>query len=227
MFGTMTIDEARAAFQSTTTALRDNSNIHVVMGTGGEILPSGHLSAALLSDNNQLTTTSTTTTIASKNNNLTFGEFTGGHNVTGDKRTWLLLGYPSVSANNNAILVNNTSGPIFYANITLLRLDGSMPIIHQIKDFKLLQASTESNGLSTVFKGTSTVNTTTSGQVANVPTTIVVALPEKGDNSHQTVVTIFLDPSKVNYEFGKTPLYSLVRNYDTSVPLNLLNVPIC
>lgn len=177
-------------------------------------------------------------------NNLTFGKFIGSHNVTSDEQTWPILGYwktnmfllqnkttnqssggsdsQASTDNNKIILVNSSSSPIFYANIPLLRLDGSMPVVHTIKDFKLLNVSTEATGFRAVLKGSSMVNTTR-GEIANVSTTITIRPPEKGFS--YTEVTIFPDPSKVNYEFGKTPLYSLVRNYDTSVPSNLLNIP--
>lgn len=194
-------------------------------------------------------------TIAS-NSQMTFGEFTGGHDVTGDHQTWIILGYwktnlfslqniatttttnqgsgQSASADSNnynkkTVLISNNnspSNPTFYANITLLRLDGSMPIVHTIKDFALLDTSIEANGLRSVFKGTSTVDTIAHNQITNVPTTITVTLPEKADD-HNIVVNVFPDPSKVNYEFGKTPLFSLWRNYDPSIPTNLLNVPLC
>lgn len=197
---------------------------------------------------------------------MTFGEFMGGHDVTGDGQTWIILGYwktnlfslqyptsaitttssdhssttissssgvQSVSAanndnNNKPVLINNSpSNPIFYANLTLLRLDGSMPKIYTIKDFTPLSISTEStNGLTTILKGIATVDTMARSQITNVPMTITVTLPEKADD-HNIVANILPDPSMVNYEFGKTPLFSLVRNYDTSVPSNLLNIPMC
>jgi len=113
-----------------------------------------------------------------------------------------------------------------------------MPVIHQIKDFKLFQeASSLPPSLSTIttttktviiLNGTSTiVDTTNNGQIntPNVPTTITITLPGKG-NAY-TEVAIFPDPSKVNYEFGRTPLQSLVRNYDPSISSNLFNIPMC
>ncbi len=205
-------------------------------------------------------------TTPSSTSQMTFGEFMGGHDVTGDGQTWIILGYwktnlfslqyptsaitttsdhssatisssggvQSVSAatttnnNNKPVLINNNpSNPIFYANLTLLRLDGSMPKIYTIKDFTPLSMSTEStNGLTTILKGTGTIDTMAHSQITNVPMTITVTLPEKVDD-HNIVANVFPDPSTVNYEFGKTPLFSLVRNYDTSVPSNLLNIPMC
>ena len=82
----------------------------------------------------------------------------------------------------------------------MIMIDGSTPHNHAITNFKLINTS-EENGVKT-FNGTSTLNLI-EDPVIDVPTSI--KLLGKG------VISIWIDPSKVEEHYGNYPIYGVIE----------------
>ena len=91
----------------------------------------------------------------------------------------------------------NSVSPTFNASFDMVKTDGNASHTHDVYDFVFASGPT-SNGIYTVFSGTSTI-TMIEGPVTEVPTTITLL--------GNTAISIMFDPSKTNNHFGSTAIY--------------------
>ena len=128
--------------------------------------------------------------------------------VTGPWTTTLL----SDSSANASQPMGNATGPFggspFNTQVQMVRLDGTAGHTHTITNFVLANVS-QSNNMTKVFNGTSTASMR-EGPVTDIPTTIRIT----GDK----VISIWLDPSRIENHYGNTPLYGLVMDVERPRP---------
>ncbi|HZA62357.1 MAG TPA: hypothetical protein VE573_05755 [Nitrososphaeraceae archaeon] len=128
--------------------------------------------------------------------------------VTGPWTTTLL----SDSSANASQPMGNATGPFggspFNTQVQMVRLDGTAGHTHTITNFVLANVS-QSNNMTKVFNGTSTASMR-EGPVTDIPTTIRIM----GDK----VISIWLDPSRIENHYGNTPLYGLVMDVERPRP---------
>lgn len=93
----------------------------------------------------------------------------------------------------------NSGSPTFNSTFHMVKLDGSEPHMHTIKDFKLTGSPTQS-GMATTYNGTATV-VMKGMPMPNVPISIKLM-------GH--ALSLWLDPTKVMNHFGNTPIYGFV-----------------
>jgi hypothetical protein len=84
----------------------------------------------------------------------------------------------------------------------MIMLNGTAAHTHTITNFVLANTSMPNN-MTRIFNGTSTASMR-EGPVTDIPTGISIM----GDK----VISIWLDPSKINNHFGNTPIYGTVMN---------------
>jgi hypothetical protein len=128
-----------------------------------------------------------------------FGPILGTVMDKNGKLDWILTGEWRSSLLNDNASANNES-QVFNAAIDMLRPNGTERHTHTITEFRVLNAS-QSNSNGTVYSGTSVISLK-NGPVLDVPTTI------KAFNS--TVLSIFMDPTKVGHHFGEGEIYGIV-----------------
>jgi hypothetical protein len=104
----------------------------------------------------------------------------------------------TTTANATAALPNAT----FNSKFNMVMTNGSAKHDHEIYNFKLTSMSNPNNTTS-VFNGTATI-TMKQGPVENVPVSI-----KRIDND---VISIWVDPTKVNNHFGNTPIFGTMKN---------------
>jgi hypothetical protein len=136
--------------------------------------------------------------------NYKFGTISSVQNDENSNPAWVLFGHwKSNLASNQSIIGsqgNETSrGGSFDAQFEMVRLNGSAAHTHTITNFVLSNSSQINN--STVFNGTATASLR-EGPVTDIPTSISIM--------GNKVISIWLDPSKVDSHYGKTPIYGLV-----------------
>ncbi|HYZ66095.1 MAG TPA: hypothetical protein VE574_05155 [Nitrososphaeraceae archaeon] len=128
--------------------------------------------------------------------------------VTGPWTTTLL----SDSSANASQPMGNATGPFggspFNTQVQMVRLDGTAGHTHTITNFVLANVS-QPNNMTKVFNGTSTASMR-EGPVTDIPTTIRIM----GDK----VISIWLDPSRIENHYGNTPLYGLVMDVERPRP---------
>ena len=129
--------------------------------------------------------------------------------VTGPWTTTLL----SDSSANASQPSGNATGPFggsspFNTQVQMVRLDGTAGHTHTITNFVLANVS-QPNNMTKVFNGTSTASMR-EGPVTDIPTTIRIM----GDK----VISIWLDPSRIENHYGNTPLYGLVMDVEKPRP---------
>ena len=95
---------------------------------------------------------------------------------------------------------NNTLAAMFQANFDMVMLNGSSLHTHNINEFTLSQISND-NDKSIVVNGTATISMK-EDPVNDVPISIKVL-----DNN---VISIWIDPAKINDHFGNTPIYGQI-----------------
>lgn len=149
--------------------------------------------------------------------NQTFGIISSVQNDASGLPAWIAAGHWT-----SALLVNNSvnaSQPIgnstvpfggspFDTQIQMVRLNGTAGHTHTITNFVLANASQPDN-MTKIFNGTSTASTM-HGPVADIPTSIRIM----GDK----VISIWLDPTKIESHYGNTPIYGLVMDTDKPRP---------
>jgi hypothetical protein len=91
----------------------------------------------------------------------------------------------------------NSNSPMFNATFNMFMLDGSAAHKHTITDFKMTGNPT-TNGNATTYNGTTTVSLK-AGPATGVP----ISIKLMGDSA----VSIWIDPSKTENNFGNTPIY--------------------
>jgi hypothetical protein len=127
------------------------------------------------------------------------------------KPAWIVAGHWTSALAGNTVNVNQTSanttrapfgGSPFDMQIEMVRLDGSAGHTHSITNFVVANVSQPDN-MTRVFNGTSTASMR-EGPVTNIPTTIRII----GDK----VISVWLDPSRIENHYGNTPIYGIVMD---------------
>jgi hypothetical protein len=135
--------------------------------------------------------------------NFEFGNIASIQNDNEGKPAWLLSGHwksnlLNMSGNEQA----NSS--VFSTSFEMVMLDGKNSHTHALTNFVSTNKSTEGDSIQ-VFTGTSSVSLR-EGMVQDIPTTIKFM----GDK----VVSIWVDPAKVDNHLGDTPIYGTVASGD-------------
>ena len=144
--------------------------------------------------------------------NYTFGVISSIQNDEGGKPTWIVAGHwktnllSNTSSDNAERNENMTktlaNGSSFDIQVEMVKLDGTAGHTHTITNFVLANVSQPDN-MTKVLNGTTTASMI-EGPVTDIPTTIKIM----GDK----VISIQLDPSKIDEHYGNTPIYGLVMD---------------
>jgi hypothetical protein len=150
-----------------------------------------------LSDGSVADNVSRTATMKQTTNNLEQGTIASLQNNESGQQTWLLTGRWNMSK-------SATDLPIFNASITMAKLDGSMKHKHTISTKDTSNGTMTGNATSAnvTFNGTATVSMDKGSIVRDVPVSIKI---------RHSVMSLWIDPSKVSNHFGNTPIYGTVR----------------
>ena len=149
--------------------------------------------------------------------NQTFGIVSSVQNDASGQPAWVVAGHwtsalLSVNSVNASQPTQNSTVPFggspFDTQIQMVRLNGTAGHTHTITNFVLANASQPDN-MTKIFNGTSTASMM-QGPVADIPTSIRIM----GDK----VISIWLDPSKIESHYGNTPIYGLVMDTDKPRP---------
>jgi hypothetical protein len=135
--------------------------------------------------------------------NFVFGNIASIQNDKDGKPAWILTGHWKTNLLNMSENDQNNSSA-FSTSFEMTMLDGKNSHTHTLTNFVMTNKSTENNA-TIVFTGTSSVSLR-NGIVQNIPTTIKIM----GDK----VISIVVDPSKVDNHFGNTPIYGTVMKPD-------------
>jgi hypothetical protein len=146
-----------------------------------------------------------------QNKNFTFGAISSIQNDENGKPDWIITGHwktSLLSENASKIVAGNTTPPFagspFDTQIEMIRLNGTAGHTHTITNFVLANMS-QPNNMTKVFNGTSTASMR-EGPVTDIPITIRIM----GDK----VISIWLDPSRIENHYGDTPIYGVVMDVD-------------
>jgi hypothetical protein len=140
--------------------------------------------------------------------NYTFGTISSIQNNENGNPAWVVSGHWKANLLSNQSNVtsqgnkSSSSGPTFNASVEMIMLNGTAAHTHTITNFVLANTSMPNN-MTRIFNGTSTASMR-EGPVTDIPTGISIM----GDK----VISIWLDPSKINNHFGNTPIYGTVMN---------------
>jgi hypothetical protein len=122
--------------------------------------------------------------------------------VSGNWRTNLL----EIANQSQTVSQGNMSGqgpsPVFNTSVRMINFNGTGEHTHSITDFALESVAMPSN-MTAIFNGRSTANFM-EGPITDIPTTISITSGK--------VISIWLDPAKINYHYGDTPVYGISRN---------------
>jgi hypothetical protein len=150
--------------------------------------------------------------------NHTFGIISSIQNDESGQPAWVVAGHwTSALAGNKPVNINQTpanttrapfGGSPFDMQIEMVRLDGSAGHTHSITNFVATNVSQPDN-MTKVFNGTSTASMQ-KGPVTDIPTTIKIM----GDK----VMSVWLDPSRIENHYGNTPIYGLVMDVERPRP---------
>lgn len=150
-----------------------------------------------------------------QNKNFTFGPISSIQNGEKGKPEWIITGHWKtnlLSENASKAVAGNTTSPFarspFDTQIEMVRLNGTAGHTHTITNFVLTNMS-QPNNMTKVFNGTSTASMR-EGPVTDIPTTIRIM----GDK----VISIWLDPSKIENHYGNTPIYGVFMDIDKPRP---------
>ena len=176
----------------------NNTNKFVVFAQGNsQASPMNGNSSPLNAAVNSLNFTSAAGNIASLQNDA------NGKQSWVVSGTWQLLVFKPRFEENKIIPATVTFDSIF----DMVRLNGQAKHEHtmSVSDFNLTNVTNFVNNtdqvLTTTFNGTSKVTMEGSSQ-NNVPTSIKTI--DKG------TISLWVDPSKINYHFGNTPIYGVI-----------------
>ena len=145
--------------------------------------------------------------------NYTFGIISSIQNDENGKPAWVVTGHWKSNLLSNQSSTNvqggagNSTGPFhagssFDTQVEMVRLNGTAAHTHTITNFVLANMS-QPNNTSKVFNGTS-IASMREGPVTDIPTSIKIM--------GNKVISIWLDPSKIDNHFGNTPIYGLVMD---------------
>lgn len=149
--------------------------------------------------------------------NQTFGIISSVQNDASGQPAWVVAGHwTSALLGDNSVNASQPTGnstvPFggspFDTQIQMVRLNGTAGHTHTITNFVLANASQPDN-MTKIFNGTSTASMM-QGPVADIPTSIRIM----GDK----VISIWLDPTKIESHYGNTPIYGLVMDTDKPRP---------
>ena len=149
--------------------------------------------------------------------NQTFGVISSVQNDESGQPAWVVAGHwtstmlSDNSANASQAMGDATApfaGSPFDTQVQMVRLNGTAGHTHTITNFALASASQPDN-MTKEFNGTSTASMR-EGPVTDIPTSIRIM----GDR----VISIWLDPSRIENHYGNTPIYGLVMDDDKSRP---------
>jgi hypothetical protein len=138
-----------------------------------------------------------------------FGTISSIQNDENGIPAWVLMGHwksnladNQSSITNEANLTSRTGS--FDAQFEMVRFNGSADHTHTITNF-IATNSSQINNSTMMINGTSTASLR-AGPVTDIPTSITIM----GDK----VISIWLDPSRVDNHYGNTPIYGLVMDRD-------------
>ena len=135
-----------------------------------------------------------------------FGTISSVQNDENGNPAWVLSGHWKSNLANNSVVQgqgNETlAGESFNTQFEMVRLNGSAGHTHTITNF-VASNSTQTNNSTIMFNGTTTASMR-EGPVTDIPSSVTIT----GDK----VISIWLDPSKVNNHYGNTPIYGLVMD---------------
>ncbi|MGH9987766.1 MAG: hypothetical protein ACRD8W_27815 [Nitrososphaeraceae archaeon] len=145
--------------------------------------------------------------------NSTFGTISSVQNNENGVPFWIVSGHWKTNVfdlvNQSQVLIQEnvsgqqgTSEPVFNTSFRMITLNGTGEHTHTITNFVLKDISMPNN-MTIVFNGTSTASLR-EGPVTDIPTTIK-AINDK-------VISIWLDPSKINGHYGNTPVYGIIMD---------------
>ena len=137
-----------------------------------------------------------------------FGTISSIQNDENGDSAWVLSGHwkGNLMSNNQTLVEGRGNesfgGGSFNSQLEMVRLDGSAGHTHTITNFVASNYS-QINNSTMMFNGTTTASMR-EGPVTDIPSSITIT----GDK----VISIWLDPSKINNHYGNTPIYGLVMN---------------
>ncbi|MGH9994366.1 MAG: hypothetical protein ACRD4J_03900 [Nitrososphaeraceae archaeon] len=136
-----------------------------------------------------------------------FGTISSVQNDENGNPGWVLFGnWKSNLANNQSLVEgqgNETlAGESFDTQFEMVRLNGSEAHTHTITNF-VDSNSSQINDSTMMVNGTATASMR-EGPVTDIPSSVTIT----GDK----VISIWLDPSKINNHYGNTPIYGLVMD---------------
>ena len=137
-----------------------------------------------------------------------FGTISSIQNDENGDPAWVLSGHwkGNLMTNNQTLVEGRGNesfgGGSFNSQLEMVRLDGSAGHTHTITNFVASNYS-QINNSTMMFNGTTTASMR-EGPVTDIPSSITIT----GDK----VISIWLDPSKINNHYGNTPIYGLVMN---------------
>ena len=139
--------------------------------------------------------------------NYKFGTISSVQNDENSNPAWVLFGHwKSNLASNQSIIGSQgnetSSGASFDTQFEMVRLNGSAAHTHTITNF-VASNSSQINNSTMMFNGTVTASLR-EGPVTDIPTSISI--------TGNKVISIWLDPSKVDNHYGNTPIYGLVMD---------------
>jgi hypothetical protein len=120
--------------------------------------------------------------------------------VSGNWRTNLLDMSNQLQNANQSNMTIERSSPVFNTSVRMINFNGTGEHTHTLTNFALEDIMMPDN-LTTIFNGTSTANFE-EGPITDIPTTITF--------TNGKVISIWLDPTKINYHYGDTPVYGIV-----------------
>lgn len=137
-----------------------------------------------------------------------FGTISSIQNDENGDPAWVLSGHwkGNLMSNNQTLVEGRGNesfgGGSFNTQFEMVRLNGSTGHTHTITNFVGSNYS-QINNSTVMFNGTTTASMR-EGPVTDIPSSITIT----GDK----VISIWLDPSKINNHYGNTPIYGLVMN---------------
>ena len=152
-----------------------------------------------------------------RSGNQTFGVISSIQNDESGKPAWIVTGHwksnlLSDNSFNASQAMGNTTAPFagspFDMQVEMVGFDSTAGHTHTITNFVVANVSQPDN-MTKVFNGTSTASMR-EGPVTNIPTSIKIT----GDK----VISMWLDPSRIENHYGNTPIYGLVMDVDKPRP---------
>jgi hypothetical protein len=119
--------------------------------------------------------------------------------VSGNWRTNLLDIANQSQTASQGNMSGQGSSPVFNTSVRMINFNGTGEHTHSITSF-VLENVTMPNNMTAIFSGTSTANFR-EGPITDIPTTISI--------TNGKVISIWLDPAKINYHYGDTPVYGI------------------